>query len=190
MLLITILVEFRVVAGRSRTRAGSPQAVSRWLCCAVAFRTWAGSPQAVSRRSCCAVAFRRAWHGRSMGMASVNQTRPHCVNQMGKTHSKPLAARHTRRTTWARHAMCVNRPLMDQHQVRDHATQTKGMSIHKNGSPAAVLGQTSMPDTSQATQNPQNQPCLPLLPFYYAILRKQQMHVVCESEELPTAGTS
>ena len=34
----------------------------------------------------------RAWHGR--GMASVNQTRPHCVNQMGKTHSKPLAARH------------------------------------------------------------------------------------------------
>jgi len=28
----------------------------------------------------------RAWHGH--GMASVNQTRPHCVNQMGKTHSK------------------------------------------------------------------------------------------------------
>ena len=27
-------------------------------------------------------------------MASVNQTRPHCVNQMGKTHSKPLAAGH------------------------------------------------------------------------------------------------
>jgi len=36
----------------------------------------------------------RAWHGRDM--ASVNQTRPHCVNQMGKTHSKPLAARHGR----------------------------------------------------------------------------------------------
>jgi len=34
----------------------------------------------------------RAWHGRRM--ASVNQTRPHYVNQMGKTHSKPLAARH------------------------------------------------------------------------------------------------
>ena len=46
----------------------------------------------------------RAWHGR--GMASVNQTRPHCVNQMGKTHSKPLAARHGRGTAWARHAMC------------------------------------------------------------------------------------
>jgi hypothetical protein len=34
----------------------------------------------------------RRWHG--LSMASVNQTRPHCVNQMGKTHSKPLAARH------------------------------------------------------------------------------------------------
>jgi hypothetical protein len=46
----------------------------------------------------------RAWHGR--GIASVNQTRPHCVNQMGKTHSKPLATRHGRGTAWARHAMC------------------------------------------------------------------------------------
>ena len=46
----------------------------------------------------------RARHGR--GMASVNQTRPHCVNQMGKTHSKPLAVRHDRVTAWARHAMC------------------------------------------------------------------------------------
>ena len=44
----------------------------------------------------------RTWHGR--GMASVNQTRPHCVNQMGKTHSKPLAARH------GRGMLCVNRP--------------------------------------------------------------------------------
>ena len=37
-----------------------------------------------------------AWHGH--GMASVNQTRPHCVNQMGKINSKPLAARHGRGT--------------------------------------------------------------------------------------------
>jgi hypothetical protein len=42
------------------------------------------------------------WHG----MASVNQIRPHCVNQMGKTHSKPLAAWHGRGTAWTRHAMC------------------------------------------------------------------------------------
>ena len=44
-----------------------------------------------------------AWHGH--GMASVNHTRPHCVNQMGKTHSKPLAARHGMGTAWARHGM-------------------------------------------------------------------------------------
>jgi hypothetical protein len=37
---------------------------------------------------------------------SVNQTRPHCVNQLGKLHSKHLAARHGRGTAWARHAMC------------------------------------------------------------------------------------
>jgi hypothetical protein len=39
-------------------------------------------------------------------MWRVSQTRPHCVIQMGKTHSKPLAARHGRGTAWARHAMC------------------------------------------------------------------------------------
>ena len=61
MLLITIFVELCVVAGRSRTWAGTKQAVSRW---------------------------------------------PHCVNQMGKTHSKPLAAWHGRGTAGARHAMC------------------------------------------------------------------------------------
>ena len=53
-----------------------------------------------------------ACHGH--GMASVNQTRPHCVNQMGKKHSKPLAVRHGRGTARARHGngmLCVNRPL-------------------------------------------------------------------------------
>ena len=84
MLLITIFVELRVVVERSRT--------------------WAGCPQAVSRRPCCAVALRTAWS--EHGMASVNQTWPQCVNQMGKTHSKPLAARHGRGTAWAWHAMC------------------------------------------------------------------------------------
>ena len=39
------------------------------------------------------------WYGH--GMASVKQTRPHCVNQMGKTHSKSLAARHGRGMAWA-----------------------------------------------------------------------------------------
>ena len=52
---------------------------------------------------CCGLE-RTAWYGH--GMASVNQTRPHCVNQTGKTHSKPLAAWHGRVTAWVRHAMC------------------------------------------------------------------------------------
>ena len=51
-----------------------------------------------------------AQHGR----LSTNQTRPHCVNQMGNTYSKPLAARHGRGKAWVRHGngmLCVNRPL-------------------------------------------------------------------------------
>ena len=43
-----------------------------------------------------------AWHGHRM--ASVNQKRPHCVNQMGKTYSRPLAVRH------GNGMLCVNRP--------------------------------------------------------------------------------
>ena len=45
-------------------------------------------------------------------MASVNQTRPQCVNQMGKTHSKLLAARRDMGTAWARHAMCKSALIM------------------------------------------------------------------------------
>jgi len=46
-------------------------------------------------------------------MASVNQTRPHCVNQMGKTHSKPLAAQQGGGMVWGPRGhgiLCVNRP--------------------------------------------------------------------------------
>ena len=65
------------------------------------------------------------WHGYGHGMtwhgmASVNQTRPYCVNQMGKTDSKPLRERHGRDmgTAWARHGhgmLCVNRPYLVLH---------------------------------------------------------------------------
>ena len=61
-----------------------------------------------------------AWHGH--GMTSVNQTRPHIVNQMGETNSKPLAARHGRGRAWARHGhgmLCVNRPLGNSPEVRN-----------------------------------------------------------------------
>jgi len=43
MLLITIFVELRVVAGKRRKQAGSPQAVSRRPCCAMALRRTAWS---------------------------------------------------------------------------------------------------------------------------------------------------
>ena len=62
---------------------------------------------AVERRPCCGLeknGMVGAWYGHRM--ASVNQTRPHCVNQMGKTHSKSLAARH------GHCLLCVNRPLI------------------------------------------------------------------------------
>jgi hypothetical protein len=39
-----------------------------------------------------------AWQGD--GMVCVNQTRPHCVNQIGETESKALAERHGRGTAW------------------------------------------------------------------------------------------
>jgi hypothetical protein len=63
MLLITIFVEIHVVDGRSRMQAGLSTAV---LC------------RGLEKNGMV-----RVWHGR--GMASVNQTRPHCVNQMAKT---------------------------------------------------------------------------------------------------------
>jgi hypothetical protein len=36
----------------------------------------------------------------------VNQTRPHCANQMGKTHSKLLAARNSRNMALGWHVIC------------------------------------------------------------------------------------
>jgi len=75
MLLITIFVKLRVVAERRRKRAGSPQAVSQRPCCAVTLRRTTQSKHGMGAAG--------AWN--EHGMASVNQTRPQCVNQMGKT---------------------------------------------------------------------------------------------------------
>jgi hypothetical protein len=74
-------------------------------------------PSLDTRMPRCAVALRSrfqkgmvvAWHRRDM--ACVNQTQPHCVNQMGKTQSKPYAALRGRGTAWALHGngmVCVN----------------------------------------------------------------------------------
>jgi hypothetical protein len=93
LLLVTTFVEIRVVSGRSRTRAGRPHTVT-------------GRPMLIHTYHavlillpCRAVpwpwevAFRKAWswHGRARhghGMACVNQTRPHCVNQIGKKRER------------------------------------------------------------------------------------------------------
>jgi hypothetical protein len=56
MLLITIFVELRVVAGRSRKQVRSPQAVSRRPCCAVALRRTAWSEHDMGAAW--------AWHGK------------------------------------------------------------------------------------------------------------------------------
>jgi len=56
MPLIKILVELRMVAGRSRKRAGSPQAVFRRPCCDVAFRRTAWSEHGMGAAW--------AWHGK------------------------------------------------------------------------------------------------------------------------------
>jgi hypothetical protein len=46
---------------------------------------------------CCGLAKKGmvgAWHGHGHGMESVNQTLPHCANEIGKIHFKPLAERY------------------------------------------------------------------------------------------------
>jgi hypothetical protein len=131
MLLITTFVELSVVAGRSRKRAGRPHTVS-------------GRPMLI--HTChampmprCAVALRSrfqngmvvAWHGRVM--ACVNQTRPHCVNQMGKTRYKPLAAGHGWGTAWERDDMCelafacLSFRIYVKHASLTYMTRTKGV---------------------------------------------------------------
>ena len=56
MLLITIFVELRVVTGRSRRGADSPQAVFRWPYCAVALRSTALSEHSMGAAW--------TWHGK------------------------------------------------------------------------------------------------------------------------------
>jgi hypothetical protein len=94
MLLITIFVELRVVAGRSLRRAGSPQAVSRWPCCAVALRRTAWLEQGMVM----------AWHGKY-----ESDTAALC-----KSNGKDILNPKRRGMAGERHRhgmLCVNRPL-------------------------------------------------------------------------------
>jgi hypothetical protein len=94
-----------VVAARSRTLAGGQHAASRRPILLFDSHNTIPFPRcshAVTLpRPCHEPAVKCifvAWQGN--GMVCVNQTWPHCVNQMGKTQSKPLAERHGRGTIW------------------------------------------------------------------------------------------
>jgi hypothetical protein len=93
LFLVTTFVELRVVAGRSRNADRSPTC-RLWTADANSHLPWRSYAAlmrhcAVVLRSCFQKDMVVAWQ--ENGMACVNQTRPQCVNQMGKTQSKPLA---------------------------------------------------------------------------------------------------
>jgi hypothetical protein len=112
MLLITNFLELCVVAGRRRTLAGRQHAVSGRP---ILIHTYHAVPMifpcrhpgAILPRPCRGL--ERSLSERHIrGTAGerhvcVNQTRPHCVNQMGKTQSNPLAERRGRGTAGERH---------------------------------------------------------------------------------------
>jgi hypothetical protein len=82
MLLITF-VELRVVAGKNRTPADHLHAVSGRPMLILACHVMPMPRCAVALRSRFQKGMILARHGR--GMECVNQTRQHCVNQMGNT---------------------------------------------------------------------------------------------------------
>jgi hypothetical protein len=94
MLLVTIFLELRVAA-----EAGRQHAVPTLFACRHPAATL---PRTCRERHIGGMAGERRWND----IVCVNQTRPHCVNQMGKSQSKPLAERHGRGTAWERHGMC------------------------------------------------------------------------------------
>jgi hypothetical protein len=69
----------------------------------------------------------------------VNQTQPQCVNQTGKTQSKPLAAWHGRGKAWARHGngmreVALNRSIKGEGQATNskhcsHVTDMKSVKM-------------------------------------------------------------
>jgi hypothetical protein len=89
MLLITNFLELGVVAARGRNQASRQHAVTLPSPC---------RDPAIALRGRFQKGIFVAWQG--TGMVCVNQTRAHCVNQMGKIQSKALAERHGMGTAW------------------------------------------------------------------------------------------
>jgi hypothetical protein len=76
-----------MVVGRSQTQVGCPHANSHKTCHA---HVTPMPHSVVILRNHFQNGMVLAWYRRSM--VCVNQTQPHCVNQMGMTQSKPLVA--------------------------------------------------------------------------------------------------
>jgi hypothetical protein len=87
-------VEPRVVAGRSRTRAGRPHAVSRRPMLIHTCHSHAALCRGLEKSLSEIHGLGMACESHGCGMVCVNQTRPHCVNKAGKRQSKPLAERY------------------------------------------------------------------------------------------------
>jgi len=94
------------------------------------------------------------WARHGHGMVSVNQTRPDCVNQMGKTHSKPLAARHGRGTAWEG-MLCVNRPLVLHSKPLLHVlvALVKNWAYIRNDTPIKKALNANMAAKGQLNEN-------------------------------------
>ena len=93
-------------------------------------RSSQGHSTARPSRDSCAVTLRRtAWS--EHGMGSAIQTRLHCVNQMGNTHSKPSAARRGNGMgeAWERHATCESAVNM-LHHLQTDPTATNPFKLH------------------------------------------------------------
>jgi hypothetical protein len=114
MFLVSTFLETCVVAAKSRTLAGGQHALSRWLMLLSDSHNTMPFPRcshAVTLPRPCheSVISLSERHIRGMagyrqgnGMVCLNQTRPHCINQIEKTQSKPLAERHGRGTAGER----------------------------------------------------------------------------------------
>jgi len=70
-----------------------------------------------------------AWARKVYGIASVNQTWPHCDNQMGKAKSKPLAARLCRDTAWARHELAFRLQIHNHSMISIYRFSTAKVVI-------------------------------------------------------------
>jgi hypothetical protein len=119
------------------------------------------------------------------GMACVKQTRPHYVNEMGKTQSNDLAERHGRGTAWEWHgnSMGMARYVWIRFKRSVSSLEMAGVTP-KRHSTTCSLGHTYVicchvcmsvgtPDTSVWEYNGSSQPRFDFLCFFHLV---EQFH--------------